>query len=177
MKSKFLRNQFIEILSEKPFLNFACKKTGISRATVYRWLKDIPEFKDAVESALKLGRNNVGEMAEAGLVKMINDGSFKAIKYYLDNNDSRYMPKRTVFIPHVKHKHNLEPGETCPECGKQEPMPHSFEDQKKFQKLWSSNEYTREMYDKYLEEFFSKSPRRRKLWEEMKSRRKLTKDT
>ncbi len=171
MKSNFTRNQIVEILSEKPFINYACKKAGIARATVYRWIKDIPEFRQAIDEALKHGRANAGEIAESKLLKLVNEGDFRAIQYYLNNNDPRYMPKRTAYIIPKEHKHNFEPGDVCSECGYRSPAPHNFDEAKQFHKAFSQDEYTEEMHQKYLKEFFSKTPKQRKIWEKIKKRK------
>lgn len=172
MRSSFVRSRFIEVLSETPLINHACKKVGVARSTIYRWLKDIPEFKEAVENALRTGRENVGEIAESKIMKMIHEGDFKAIRYYLDNNNPRYMPKRTTFVIPKKHKHILEPGERCFECAHVEPAPRTFEEEKKFREMFRKVKYTREMYEEYLKDFFSKTPKGRKMWERIKGKKK-----
>lgn len=153
MRNKFTRSRFIEVLSETPLINHACKKTGIARSTVYRWLKDIPEFRNAVEDTLKIGRENVAEIAEGKLMKMIHEGNYKAIRYYLDNNSPRYMPKRTVFVLPPKEKHDFKPGERCEDCGETMPEPKNFREAERDHKRYSSTEYTEKDYDQYLHTF------------------------
>ena len=173
MKSRFLRGKFLEVLSETPLINHACKKIGISRATMYRWLKDNPEFKNAVEEVLTIGRENVSDIAEGKLMKMIHEGNYKAVRFYLENNNARYMPKRTLFVPPPKHLHDLEPGDICEVCGLQEPRPRSFHEEKQFYKiLGNKDEYTQEMYQKYLLEFYGKTPKGRKKLKKMLERKK-----
>ncbi len=114
MKRSYDKSKFLEALTESPWISSASKKSGISRATVYRWMKDIPDFKRAVENAIKMGNSKIGEMAEMGLVKKINEGHFPAIKYYLDHTNSKYIPKRSIYIPPVsEHKHSRERCELC----------------------------------------------------------------
>ncbi len=93
------KNQLIQILMETPMVNLACKKVGIGRATYYRWIKDNPRFKKEVNRALEYGRSYWNEIAESGLLKNIKNGDMSAIKYFLSNNDKRYTPKRSIYVP------------------------------------------------------------------------------
>ena len=98
MKRNFEKSKFLEILNEYPLMSIACKKSGISKATIYRWMKDNPDFNKAVESAKKEGRQFINEIAESGLFSKIKEKDLAAIKYYLNNNDPRYVPKRSEFV-------------------------------------------------------------------------------
>src|SRR6266481_7285936 len=84
------KESFLEILANTPFINHACKKAGISRATVYRLIKDDYRFKQKVNRALKSGRVNLVEVAETVLVKKIQAGEFGPIKFFLSHNSKRY---------------------------------------------------------------------------------------
>ncbi len=53
----------------------------ISRDTFYKWLKEVPEFKDAVEDAEARARLAI----EARLAKLAVDGDRFSIMYYLQN--------------------------------------------------------------------------------------------
>lgn len=115
MKRRYERSKFIEILTETPFISFAARQSSVSRSTIYRWIKDDYDFNQAVQKALTFGRANMIDIAEMALVSKIKKGDVGAIKLYLQNNDPRYMPKRTVFIgPEVS---KLKPGKTCEQCG------------------------------------------------------------
>ena len=93
------KSQLIQILTETPTITYACKKVGISRATYYRWIKDNPGFKKKVNRALDYGRKYWCEIAESALMKAIKDGNIHAVKYFLSNNDKRYIPKRSTYVP------------------------------------------------------------------------------
>jgi hypothetical protein len=116
MRHNYDKSKFLEILTENPFIIFACKKTGISRATIYRWIKENPDFKRAIDEAMKSGDSKIGEMAEMGLVKKINEGYFPAIKYRLDHTNSKYIPKRSIYVP-PESEHNYINGR-CKGCGR-----------------------------------------------------------
>lgn len=91
------RAKTIEMIAEMPFVNQACKKAGISRATFYRWKKDNPEFREGVDKALKEGRENISEIAEVMLMKRVRDGDINAIKFTLAHNTTRYKQKRPAY--------------------------------------------------------------------------------
>ena len=90
------RDRFLEVLEEAPFISYACKKTGIARATVYRWLASNSDFKRRVDEALKQGRESLTDVAEMELVKMIRKGQFQAAKFFLEHNSKRYAPRRPI---------------------------------------------------------------------------------
>ncbi len=90
------RSKFIQLLSENPSISAACHKVGIGRATVYRWIKNDPDFKTAVDLALIDGRKQWIEMTELALVREAKKGNVGAIKYFLSNNEVRYLPKVPV---------------------------------------------------------------------------------
>lgn len=92
------RNTIIQILRENPNIGYACKKVGIVRATHYRWMKDNVSYREKVNGALKEGRTTWTENAEAMLMKLIRDGNFRAIQFFLVHNDTRYIPKRSRFV-------------------------------------------------------------------------------
>jgi hypothetical protein len=116
MKKKYERSKFIKTLEDAPFVSYAAKKVGISRATIYRWMNSNQEFREAVNVALDSGRNHVGDIAEMSLVELIKSKNLAAIKFFLQHNNRRYLPMRTGFIPPPQPK-PLANGETCGACG------------------------------------------------------------
>jgi hypothetical protein len=122
MSKIYEKSKFIEYLRETPLVSFACKKTGIARATYYRWYKDNREFREQVQEVLRHGRENVNDLAEATLIKMIKNENFNATRFWLQHNKKQYVPVRTVYVPPPKHDHlELRPGETCTYCGTSKP--------------------------------------------------------
>ncbi len=84
------REKFLEVLAEKPFINCACAQIGVSRSTIYRWMKDNYRFKRKVLKAITNGRENVTEIAETALVKEVSRGNMRAIEFFLKYNSKRY---------------------------------------------------------------------------------------
>lgn len=122
MHKSDVKSKLIEILSETPFIGYACKKVGIARATFYRWMKDNLEFKKQIEKALKDGRESMCEIAESMVLKKGREGDLRANIFILQNNDKRYTPKRSIFVEPPKTKIALKPYEICENCGNS-PMP------------------------------------------------------
>lgn len=90
MKRKKTEESFLSQLEKVPNISLACEKLGISRNTVYRWRKEDPDFNSKVNSALENGILSVSDLAESKLIGLINQGSLRAIMYWLENNSSRY---------------------------------------------------------------------------------------
>ncbi len=97
-KSAKEKLKFLEILEEAPQINYACKKSGIGRTTVYRWMKEDELFKVRVDDAILVGRSVWVDMAESALLKNVKDGNMAAIKFFLIHNDKRYIPVRSIFM-------------------------------------------------------------------------------
>lgn len=95
MRNPSIKTKFLETLPDLPFINYAAKKVGISRATVYRWMEKDPKFKSKVLKAQETGQKLFTEAAEFVLMKKIKkDEDLSAVKYYLSRIDPRYYPKR-----------------------------------------------------------------------------------
>jgi len=123
MRSNQERSRIIEILSETPYVRYACKKVGISHSAFYRWMKSNKDFKADVERVLKEGHENICEIAEMSLVKNIKNGDLGSIRFYLQNNDSKYISKRSIYVEPTKPNSMSDPYGKCHECGNQRQDP------------------------------------------------------
>ena len=94
MKRYRKEKPFLEELRKIPNISLACEKVGIARNTVYRWRSEDPDFDARVEDALVSGIESISDLAESKLVTNINNGSMRAIQYWLDNNKRTYMRPR-----------------------------------------------------------------------------------
>lgn len=107
MSKPYEQIKIIEYLQETPLVSFACKKTGIARATYYRWYNHDKKFKELVDAVLKQGRENINDLAKATLFKMIKEGNYNAIRFWLQHNDPVFRPVRTEYIdPNADSKKN-----------------------------------------------------------------------
>jgi len=86
----------LEQLRKVPIVHFACEKTGIGRATYYRWRKEDPEFLKASDEALGEGTLLVSDMAESQLLTAIRDGNLGAVMYWLKHRNANYNSKLEV---------------------------------------------------------------------------------
>jgi hypothetical protein len=86
--------EFLKHLRTIPNVSLACEKAGLSRNTIYRWCKEDSEFKELLNDALKTGVESVSDLAESKLITHINNGSMRAIEYWLDNHKTNYARPR-----------------------------------------------------------------------------------
>lgn len=94
MKKYRKEQTLLDQLKTVPNVTLACEAVGLSRNTVYRWCREDPEFKVRLEEALESGVESVNDLAESKLIKHINKGNLRAIRYWLDNNKKTYVKPR-----------------------------------------------------------------------------------
>ena len=122
------RSAFLKLLADSPFVDHAAKQAGIARSTVYRWMKDNPEFRKAVEKAKKGGRVHMVELGEIMLLKKVKEGDVSAIKFLLTHNSKRYRPKRADIDPLVSIEQWRLYMELHDWLAKNKPIPQEFRD-------------------------------------------------
>ena len=96
MKTDKNKQLLIEQLKKTPIIQIACEKTGIGRATFYRWKKDDKNFSTQVDEALLDGNELVNDMAESQLMSAIRDKNLTAIIFWLKNHHQSYATKVEV---------------------------------------------------------------------------------
>lgn len=87
MKSK---TQILELLKTTPIVQVACQKSGVSRATYYRWRDKDKKFKEQSDSALKEGIAFINDLAESQLLSSIKEKNMTAIIFWLKNRHPGY---------------------------------------------------------------------------------------
>lgn len=87
MKSKI---QILELLKINPIVQIACQKSGISRATYYRWREKDKKFKEQSDLALKEGVCFINDLAESQLLSSIKEKNMTAIIFWLKNRHPNY---------------------------------------------------------------------------------------
>lgn len=80
----------LEQLKKTPIVQLACEKTGIGRATYYRWRKDDSKFSNLADSAIHEGSLLVNDMAESQLLSAIKDKNMTAIIFWLKHHHPAY---------------------------------------------------------------------------------------
>ncbi|MBN1325545.1 hypothetical protein JW977_00995 [Candidatus Falkowbacteria bacterium] len=83
----------IENLKKVPIVQLACEKTGISRATYYRWRKASIEFAKATDQAIADGVLMINDLAESTLLSTIKDKNITSTIFWLKNRHQAYKPK------------------------------------------------------------------------------------
>ena len=80
----------LEILSKFPIIQLACEKSGISRATYYRWREDDDVFSQEAQSQLQKGKEVVNDIAEWNILLWVKNADIRATMYWLNNNHPSY---------------------------------------------------------------------------------------
>ncbi|KKW30102.1 MAG: hypothetical protein UY72_C0022G0001 [Candidatus Uhrbacteria bacterium GW2011_GWD2_52_7] len=86
----------IEQLRRTPIVQVACEKTGIGRASYYRWRKDDEEFAKACDEAMQEGVELVSDLAESKLINSIKEQNHGAISFWLRHRHPAYADKLQV---------------------------------------------------------------------------------
>lgn len=111
MKRRRLEADFLDQLEKTPIISVACKKTGLSRQTIYRWKNIDPKFAQKIIKGITLGIDSVSDLAESQIIQLIKNGNFKALKYWLDNHKSNYMnPRPRDFWEKIYEQHESDIG-------------------------------------------------------------------
>ena len=80
----------LENLKKIPIIEVACSKSGIGRATYYRWRKEDLEFSQNADEAITEGVKLINDMAESQLLSAIKEGNISAIFYWLNHRHEAY---------------------------------------------------------------------------------------
>jgi len=98
------KKRLVEQLRKTPVVQIACEKTGISRATFYRWCQN-EEFAKEARDSLQEGKSLVNDLAESQLISSIKDKRFQAISFWLKHNHPDYRTK--VELSGINNQENL----------------------------------------------------------------------
>lgn len=98
----------VEQLRKTPIVQVSCEKTGIGRASYYRWRKEDPEFAKKANQALAEGVALVNDMAESQLLASIRDQNLTAIIFWLKHRHSSYSTKIELKSQHEDEKLSAE---------------------------------------------------------------------
>ena len=90
MKNRKEKTLFIEQFKKMPIVEVVCNKTGVSRATFYRWKKEDTEFAKQVDESLSTGKHLISDLAESMLINAIKDGDMRGIIFWLKHNKDEY---------------------------------------------------------------------------------------
>jgi ACT domain-containing protein len=87
------KEKLLEELRRHSIVDFACKKSGISRATYYRLFKSSSRFRKLALNAKMEGIEVNNDAAESVIINAIRGKDMSASKYWLEHNHPRYKKK------------------------------------------------------------------------------------
>ena len=96
MKSKETKRAFLDQLKRTPVVQVSCEKTGVSRATVYRWRKENGKFAKEMDEAITEGVALANDLAETQLLNSIRERNMTGIIFWLRNRHEAYKSKLQV---------------------------------------------------------------------------------
>lgn len=97
------KQRVIEQLKKYPVVEVACQKSGVARATYYRWRKADEEFAGLVDEAIEQSAGIINDLAETQLISAIKNGNITAIFYWLNRRHPVYETRVRVDA-NVKHE-------------------------------------------------------------------------
>lgn len=83
----------LDALREMPIIQIACRKTGVSRSSFYRWRREDREFRQRSGEAMAQGIEFINDMSESQLITLIREKKLPAIALWLKHNNERYGAK------------------------------------------------------------------------------------
>ncbi len=87
------KKDILEALQKTPVVHVACERSGVSKATFYRWREKDPAFEKGSNEALKAGKELINDMAISQLISAIKDKNLGAIKFWLSNHHPDFKTK------------------------------------------------------------------------------------
>ncbi len=102
------KEKLLKELEKSGNVYLSCIKTGVNKATYYRWKNENKEFRKLADKAIRFGRENNCEVAEHVLMLKIKDKDSRSIEYYLNHNSDRYRTKRDSSVV-IFHKKEIAP--------------------------------------------------------------------
>lgn len=84
------KKKILERLTKTPIIEVACKQSGISRATFYRWVKQDSSFAEACDEAIEISASRINDLAESQLIAAIKEKNMTAIMYWLKHRHPVY---------------------------------------------------------------------------------------
>ena len=92
--SRVNRTKILGFLRENPNIQRACKKAGIARSTLYRWMEDNITFRDDVRNAQEIGQDTMNDYVETKLLENIQNNNQRSVEFYLRHNSQKYASTR-----------------------------------------------------------------------------------
>lgn len=84
------QQKMLKELEKNPNIELACQKTGIPRASLYRWMSLDNFFRNEVSLAREVGRGTINDYVESKLLKKIREDDTKSIFFFLRHRHPDY---------------------------------------------------------------------------------------
>ena len=84
------KQEVLDLLRKTPIVQIVCERTGVSRATFYRWKEKDKVFAKQADESLTQGSNLINDLAESHLISRIKEQDLTAIIFWLKNHHSQY---------------------------------------------------------------------------------------
>ncbi len=84
------QEELLDELRRSGVISMACKKSGIARATYYRWRKDDFLFAQSADKAKRDGERAINDLARTVVMKHIQEGNLRAATYWLNHRDEAF---------------------------------------------------------------------------------------
>jgi len=108
MKTENDKKLFLENLKKIPIIQAACERSGVSRASVYRWRNEDKEFSKALEESLAEGEALINDLSEGQLISLIKNKSFSAIRFWLNHRHDKFR-ERMELTTKIEKQEELTP--------------------------------------------------------------------
>lgn len=90
--------EILEELKKTPVVIYVCAKTGICRASFYRWQQEDKEFAENVKEATNIGLEELNDYCETKLITKIKQGNMQAIVFWLKHHKKIYKQKSYIVV-------------------------------------------------------------------------------
>lgn len=85
--------QLLKELETTPIISVACKKVGIPRATVYRWMQADEQFASEIHDYKSRGTDLINDIAESQVIRGVKEGKQGFVFFWLRHNHDNYGPR------------------------------------------------------------------------------------
>lgn len=103
-----LKHKLVQHLRDIPIATYACQRVGVPKATYYKWRKIDQVFREAGDEAIITGKLTLNDVAKSQLVKLIKEGDYRSISFWLKHNDADFGSKLTLKIEDETRKYDPE---------------------------------------------------------------------
>lgn len=103
-----LKHSLVKHLRDIPIATYACQRVGVPKATYYKWRKIDPVFREASDEAIITGKLTLNDVAKSQLIKLIKEGDYRSISFWLKHNDVDFGSKLTLKIEDDTRKYDPE---------------------------------------------------------------------